>query len=137
MFAAAVDDRVLAVSPSHRVRLPRDDRPEVIPPTVEQIVTLAAGVPVRYRALVVLLDGSGPRIGQALGLGVEDMDFLRRAVKVERQPLPSLRIGPPKTSRSARTVPLGRSSSTRWRRTSRLSPATANCSRHRVGSRSV
>ena len=47
MFAAAVDDRVLAVSPCHRVRLPRDDRPEVIPPTVEQIVTLAAGVPVR------------------------------------------------------------------------------------------
>lgn len=73
---------------------------------MEQIATLAAGVPVRYRALVVLLDGSGPRIGQALGLGVEDMDFLRRAVKVERQRLPSLRIGPPKTSRSARTVPL-------------------------------
>jgi len=66
MFAAAVDERVLAVSLCHRVRLPRDDRPEVIPPTVEQIVTLAAGVPVRYRALVVLLDGSGPRIGQAL-----------------------------------------------------------------------
>lgn len=107
MFAAAVDDRVLAVSPCHRVRLPRDDRPEVLAPTVEQIVTLAAAVPSRYRALVVLLAGSGLRIGEALGLGVDDVDFLRRTVKVERQRLPSGRIGPPKTSKSARTVPLG------------------------------
>lgn len=108
MFAAAVGDRVLVVSPCQRVvRLPRDDRPEVLAPTVEQIVTLAGAVPSRYRALVVLLAGSGLRIGEALGLGVEDVDFLRRTVKVERQRLPSGRIGPPKTSKSARTVPLG------------------------------
>lgn len=35
------------------------------------------------------------------------MDFLRRTVKVERQRLPSGRIGPPKTAKSTRTVPLG------------------------------
>jgi integrase len=35
------------------------------------------------------------------------VDFLRRTVKVERQRLPSGRIGPPKTLKSARTVPLG------------------------------
>src|SRR5450631_2504018 len=29
MFASAVDDRMLAASPCHRVRLPRHDRPEV------------------------------------------------------------------------------------------------------------
>jgi hypothetical protein len=59
MFAAAVDDRILAASPCHRVRLPRNDRPEVVPPTVEQITALAAAVSSRYRALVVLLAGSG------------------------------------------------------------------------------
>jgi Phage integrase, N-terminal SAM-like domain len=59
MFAAAVDDRIIAASPCHRVRLPRDDRPEVVVPTVEQITVLAAAVTPRYRALVVLLAGSG------------------------------------------------------------------------------
>jgi integrase len=107
MFAAAVDDRIVAASPCHRIRLPRDDRPEVIAPTVEQITALAGAVSPRYRALVVLLAGSGLRIGEALGLQVSDVDFLRRTVKVERQRLPSGRIGPPKTLKSARTVPLG------------------------------
>jgi integrase len=107
MFAAAVDDRILAASPCHRIRLPRDDRPEVVPPTVEQITALAGAVSPRYRALVVLLAGSGLRIGEALGLNITDVDFLRRTVKVERQRLPSGRIGPPKTLKSARTVPLG------------------------------
>jgi integrase len=107
MFAAAVDDRILAASPCHRIRLPRDDRPEVVVPTVEQITALAAAVTPRYRALVVMLAGSGLRIGEALGLNVSDVDFLRRTVKVERQRLRSGRIGPPKTTKSARTVPLG------------------------------
>jgi len=107
LFAAAVDDRILSASPCHRVKLPRDDRPEVIVPTVAQISAVAAAVPARYRALVVLLAGSGLRIGEALGLEVSDVDFLRRTVKVERQRLQSGQIGPPKTAKSARTVPLG------------------------------
>jgi integrase len=107
MFAAAVDDRIIAASPCHRIRLPRDDRPEVVAPTVEQITALAGVIQPRYRALVVLLAGSGLRIGEALGLNVSDVDFLRRTVKVERQRLPSGRVGPPKTIKSARTVPLG------------------------------
>src|ERR1035437_6399943 len=107
MFAVAVDDRILAASPCHRVRLPRDDRPEVVVPTVEQITALAGAVSPRYRALVVILAGSGLRIGEALGLNVSDVDFLRRTVKVERQRLPSGRIGPPKTTKSAQ---IGRAS---------------------------
>src|ERR1035437_8166696 len=107
MFAAAVDDRIVAASPCHQIRLPRDDRPEVIAPSVEQITALAGAVSPRYRALVVLLAGSGLRIGEALGLQVSDVDFLRRMVKVERKRLQSGRIGPPKTLKCARTVPLG------------------------------
>jgi integrase len=107
MFAAAVDDRIIAASPCHRVRLPHDDRPEVVPPTVEQVTALAAAVAPRYRALVVLLAGSGLRIAEALGLDVSDVDFLRRTVKVERQRHRTGLLGPPKTPKSARTVPLG------------------------------
>jgi integrase len=68
---------------------------------------LAGAVKPRYKALVVLLAGSGLRNGEALGLNVWDVDFLRRTVKVEKQRLSSGRIGPPKTAKSARTVPLG------------------------------
>ena len=108
MFAAAVDDRVIAASPCHRTKLPHDDRPEVVPPTIEQVTALAASIQPRYRALVVLLAGSGLRIGEALGLNVSDVDFLRRTVKVQRQRFPNGRIGPVKTPKSARTVPLGK-----------------------------
>jgi integrase len=64
-------------------------------------------LPPRYRAVVVLLAGSGLRIGELLGLRVSDVDFLRRTLRIERQRLQSGRIGPTKTARSVRTVPLG------------------------------
>ncbi len=60
----------------------------------------------RYRAAVTLLAGSGLRIGEALGLEVRHVDFLRRTVRVEQQRLPNGQIGSPKTSSSVRTVPL-------------------------------
>jgi integrase len=107
MFAAAVDDRVIPASPCRRITLPRAEDVEVVPPTLEQVVALAEGVPARYRALVVLLAGSGLRIGEALGLVPGDVDFLRRTVRVERQRLQSGDLGPPKTGQSVRTVPLG------------------------------
>ena len=58
-------------------------------------------------AAVVMLAGSGLRIGELLGLNVEDVDFLRRTVRVERQRLQDGRVAPPKTPQSVRTVPLG------------------------------
>jgi integrase len=41
------------------------------------------------------------------GLRVADVDFLRRSVRVERQRLQSGDLGPTKTAKSVRTVPLG------------------------------
>jgi hypothetical protein len=41
VFAAAVDDRGIAQSPCRKVRLPKDDSGEVIPPTVKQVHALA------------------------------------------------------------------------------------------------
>jgi len=54
-----------------------------------------------------MLAGSGLRIGELCGLRIADVDWLRRLVKVERQRLPSGALGPVKTAKSARTVPLG------------------------------
>jgi integrase len=107
VLSAAVDDRVIAASPSRRITLPTLEVTEVVPPTAADVAALAGAVGGRYRGLVVLLAGSGVRIGEALGLEVADVDFLRRTARVERQRLQSNEVGPPKTAKSNRTVPLG------------------------------
>jgi len=107
MFSAAVDDRVIASSPCRRIVLPQAESSEVSAPTVEQVAALVETVEPRYRAAVVLLAGSGLRVGELLGLRTSDVDWLRRTVRVERQRLQDGTIGPAKTARSVRTVPLG------------------------------
>ena len=108
VLASAVDDRLIAHSPCRKVILPAVSEAEVVPPSVEQVRALAAAVDGRYRGLVILLAGSGLRIGEALGLDVGHVDFLRRTVRVERQRYQDGSIGPTKTARSTRTVPVGR-----------------------------
>jgi integrase len=107
VMAAAVHDRVIAHSPCVKIALPPVEAAEVVPPSAETVATLAAAVPGGYRALVVLLAGSGLRIGEVLGLEVADVDFLRRTVRVERQRRQDGTLGPTKTPKSTRTVPLG------------------------------
>lgn len=107
LFASAVEDHVIAETPYRKITLPALSDDEVVPPTLAEVAALADKVPDRYRAVVVLLAGSGLRIGETLGLRVSDVNFLRREVRVDRQRLQNGAIAPPKTSRSRRTVPLG------------------------------
>jgi integrase len=107
LFAAAVDDRVIAHSPCRKIRLPRDDSEEVVPPTVDEVAAVAGAIGDRWRALIVLLAGSGLRIGEARGLEVDDVDFLRRTIRVERQRLQSGELAPLKSKASRRVVPVG------------------------------
>ena len=71
---------------------------------------LAEAVPERYGALVVLAAGTGLRQGEAFGLTLDRVDFLRRTVTIDRQlVLVPGRVpfhASPKTSASYRTVPL-------------------------------
>jgi integrase len=107
LLTAAVDDRLITSSPCRRIALPKATAGEVAPPTVEQVQAMTTAMSERYRAAVVMLAGSGLRIGELLGLDVEHVDFLRRTVRVERQRTQAGVIGPPKTATSVRTVPLG------------------------------
>nr|WP_233273497.1 tyrosine-type recombinase/integrase [Streptomyces broussonetiae] len=68
---------------------------------------MAGVMPPYLRAAIVVLAGSGLRIGELLGLEVPDVDFKRGAIRIERQRLQSGLIGPPKTAKSRRTVPVG------------------------------
>lgn len=107
LFSSAVDDRVIAASPCRKITLPKDTKGEVVPPTADEITEIRKAIGEQWRAVVVVLAGSGLRIGELLGLEVADVDFLRRTIRVERQRLQTGAIAPLKTKASRRTVPVG------------------------------
>jgi integrase len=108
VFAAAVEDRVIARTPCVRIRLPKGDGVEVVPPTLEELEAVRALLAPRWQVIPLVLAGSGLRIGELLGLGTFDVDYLRRTIRVERQRLQSGAIAPLKSKASRRTVPIGR-----------------------------
>jgi len=107
---AAVRDRRLAANPARGVKPPEVVREKVVPRTVAQVRAAQAAAPKRYAAVVPLVAGTGLRWSEAFGLTVDRIDFLRRAVRIDRQlvdrdgaePL----FGPPKTATSDRELPL-------------------------------
>lgn len=84
--ASPVDSDLLTRSP---VRPPslglqavrKPDRPTL---RADELLRLAAGVPARYRALVLLAGTVGLRWGECVGIRVGDIDFLRRRIRVEQ-----------------------------------------------------
>jgi integrase len=118
---AAVTDRIIASSPCVGVKLPEIVRERIIPLELEQVQTLSGAMPERYGALVILGAGTGLpalvilgagtglRQGEAFGLTVDRIDFLRRVLTVDRQLVTvksAPRLAPPKTRASRRDVPL-------------------------------
>jgi integrase len=110
MFRSAVRDRLIVASPCVDVRLPRPEPKRVEPLATERVEALIAAMPERYRALVVLAAGTGLRHGEALGLELDAVDFLRRTLWVRQQlvtmPGQPPYLAPPKTPASHRTIPL-------------------------------
>jgi integrase len=80
---------------------------EFTPLTVAQVEAMLGAMPPYIRTAIVVLAGSGLRIGELLGLKLSDVDFKSGTIRVERQRLQSGLIGPPKTGKSRRTVPVG------------------------------
>lgn len=106
-------DRLIHESPTDGVTLPRREQnaSALVPLTLEQVHSIAANVPVHYRALVLTSAGLGLRQGEACGLTVDRIDFLRRHVRIDRQLIsPSGKgpvvFGPPKTPSSNRVLTL-------------------------------
>jgi integrase len=110
IFKAAVRDRRIVASPCEGTRLPKVHRPQVEPMSLEAVEALTHAVPDRYRALVILAAGTGLRQGEAFGLTVDRVDFLRRQLTVDRQlvtmPDRAPYLAPPKTQASVRVIPL-------------------------------
>ncbi|WP_242623888.1 site-specific integrase [Micromonospora kangleipakensis] len=121
MFDAATRDRMIGRSPCVGIRLPEIERVERFIPTPDQVHALADTFSVkpepgkpsreRYRALVYLAAGAGLRQGEAWGLELEHVDFLRREIRIVQQlvtpPRKTPRLAPTKTATSRRTVEMG------------------------------
>lgn len=110
IFRAAVEDQVIARTPCRGIKLPKQERRQVEPLAVEVVQAITEAMPSRYAALVTMAAGTGLRQGEAFGLTVDRVDFLRRTLKVDRQmvllPGGPPDFGPPKTQASYRTIPL-------------------------------
>lgn len=112
MFAAATLDRVIGASPcTAAVSLPEIPDRDLVIPTPDQVHALAAALPPRYRVTAYLAAGCGLRLGEVLGLELDDVGFLRREVDVLRQLIcvagRKPYLGPVKTKTSRRTGELG------------------------------
>ncbi len=105
----AIQDRIIATDPSMGVSLPRVRRAEAAMtiPTAEQVRKAMDIAPLQFRAFIALAAFAGLRLGEASGLQVGDIDFLRRTVAVHRQVQGQTRGGieivPPKYG-SERTI---------------------------------
>ena len=84
---AAVVDRVIPTDPSDRVPLPRVRRAgaAMTIPTVEQVAAAVEEAPEHFRPFVAVCAYAGLRLGEAAGLQLGDVDFLRRTIAVRRQ----------------------------------------------------
>ena len=84
-LSAAVTDRLIPSNPCASVKAPRGQARRVVPWTAAQVTAVQAKLPARYRAMADVGTGLGLRQGEAFGLAVPDVDFLRRVVHVRRQ----------------------------------------------------
>lgn len=110
-FLAAVRERIIPVDPTTDVKLPKVRRAEVSMtiPSTEDVAAALEVAPPYFRPFVAVCAFAGLRLGEAAGLQLGDVDFLRRTIRVARQVQGSttadVEVGPPKAG-SERLVPV-------------------------------
>jgi integrase len=84
---AAVDDGLVPRNPCRApsVKRPRAPRRQPTPWTGAQVAAVRAAMIARWRAVIDCGAGLGLRQGEIFGAGVDELDFLRRNVRVSRQ----------------------------------------------------
>lgn len=110
-YALAVDEGHATANPCKRVRLPKQAPVDAVKPrflTRGEVAALVAATPAHYKPLVAFLVGTGLRWSEATALQARHIDLANGTVRVEqawkRVPGDGVRIGPPKTPKSTRTV---------------------------------
>jgi integrase len=87
VFRAAVRDHLIASDPTEDVRLPRQRKraASMAIPSPDDVRALLKAAEAPFRAFVAICAFAGLRLGEAAALQVEDVDFLRRELRVRRQ----------------------------------------------------
>lgn len=87
VFRAAVKDKVIGSDPTDGVRLPRGRRADAAMsiPTPEEVGQLITVADERFRPFIGLCAFAGLRLGEAAGIQLGDVDFLRKSLKVSSQ----------------------------------------------------
>jgi integrase len=110
LLGAAVEDGLLSRNVASRARLPKREASRAQPVPLEVVERIAEELPDWLRVAVPLGVGVGLRQGEASGLALDRVDFLRRTLRVDQQLLSRYvdqpTLAPPKTASSHRTVPL-------------------------------
>ena len=102
---AAVADGLVASNAAKAVKAPTAPRRRDVHLTDEDVTAILGATPEHYRPLVIILIGLGLRISEACGLRVQDVDFLRRTVRIRQQRRPGGDMGRLKTGSSSRDIP--------------------------------
>jgi integrase len=107
LFATAVEDGVIRVSPCAGLRLPSGTTPDrhARALTEDELARLLAEVPEDWRLLVRFLSQTGLRIGELIALRWEDIDLTSRRVRVRRRLYKGV-VDAPKSHHGIRDVPL-------------------------------
>lgn len=86
-FLAAVKARVIRQDPTAGITPPRVAKPEgrMRIPTPEQVGAALLAAPEDFHAFVAVCAFAGLRLGEAAGLQLGDIDFLRRTMSIQRQ----------------------------------------------------
>ena len=103
--AVDADPQVIPLNPCTRIKLPKAGKRVVEPLPAAAILALREAITPRYRVAVALGAGLGLREGEAFGLVLSRLDFLRRRVHVRDQAQRGHLAADLKTSASARTIP--------------------------------
>lgn len=107
-FRVAVTDGLLPRTPCREIKLPKNDRDEkrFLSPT--EVETLAAAIQDRYRVVVLTGAYTGLRFGELAALRIDDLDTLRRTLRVDeqlsRQGSSTMVSGPLKSKKAYRTI---------------------------------
>lgn len=119
LFNFALDEGLISRNPCRRVALPTvdDAEPAVRLLEPETVAALVDAIHPRFAVLAMLGAGAGLRQGEARGLCVDKVDFLRRTVTVHRQLAyvpaahrqteATIGLRAPKTRAGRRTIPVG------------------------------
>jgi integrase len=64
------------------VKLPREDREEITPPTAEHVLAVHSELPKQYRLPLLVLDATGMRLGELAALSWGDVDESRHRWRI-------------------------------------------------------